>query len=54
SKDKKEEQLKCFNWNKTGHFIADFPESSFKDNGKKNNFKRENFKNKIKKSLMAT
>ncbi|MCH90026.1 serine/threonine protein kinase SRPK1 [Trifolium medium] len=33
SKDKKEEQLRCYNCNKTGHFIADCPESSLKDKG---------------------
>ncbi|MCI28629.1 serine/threonine protein kinase SRPK1, partial [Trifolium medium] len=29
--DKKEKQLRCYNCNKVGHFIADCPKSSLKD-----------------------
>ncbi|MCI26980.1 serine/threonine protein kinase SRPK1, partial [Trifolium medium] len=54
SGSKEGEQLKCYNCSKTGHFIADCLEFSFKDKEKKSNSWKENFKSKVRKILMAT
>ncbi|MCH82351.1 serine/threonine protein kinase SRPK1, partial [Trifolium medium] len=53
SGSKEEEQLKCYNCSKTGHFIAECPDLSLKDEGKRSNSKKKNFKSRVKKSLMA-
>ncbi|WJX61935.1 25S rRNA (cytosine(2870)-C(5))-methyltransferase [Trifolium repens] len=52
TKDKKEEQSKCFKCNKPGHFIADCPENKSRSN--KQNSNKERYKNKVKKNFLAT
>ena len=52
SKDKKEDQSKCFKCNKPGHFIADCPEN--KSRSSKQSSSKERYNSKIKKSLLAT
>ncbi|KAK2435811.1 putative mitochondrial protein [Trifolium repens] len=52
SKDKKEEQNKCFKCNKPGHFIADCPENLSKSSKRTSN--KERYKSKLKKGFLAT
>jgi hypothetical protein len=52
TKDKKEEQSKCFQCNKPGHFIADCPDNKSKSNKKSSS--KEKYKNKVKKNFLAT
>ncbi|WJX24547.1 hypothetical protein P8452_13641 [Trifolium repens] len=52
SKDKKEEQNKCFKCNKPGHFIADCPENLSKTSKRTSN--KERYKSKLKKGFLAT
>ncbi|KAK2443928.1 bromodomain-containing protein [Trifolium repens] len=52
SKDKKEEQSKCFKCNKPGHFIADCPENLSKNPKRTSN--KERYKSKLKKGFLAT
>jgi len=52
-KSPRKEEKGCFNWKKTGPFIAECPDLQ-KDKSKKPIFKSNKFKKQIKKSLMAT
>jgi len=54
---KKEDQKRCFNCKKSGHFIAKCPDlqkEKSKDKSKKSSFNSRKFRKQIKKSLMAT
>jgi len=54
---KKEDQKRCFNCKKSGHFIAECPDlqkEMSKDKSKKSSFNSRKFRKQIKKSLMAT
>jgi hypothetical protein len=51
SKDKKEEQNKCFKCNKPGHFIAECPENKSKSNKKSSS--KEKYKSRVKKSFFG-
>jgi len=54
---KKEDQKRCFNCKKLGHFIAECPDlqkEKSKDKSKKSSFNSRKFKKKIKKSMIAT
>ncbi|KAK2409825.1 hypothetical protein QL285_045226 [Trifolium repens] len=52
TKEKKEEQSKCFKCNKPGHFIVDCPEN--KSRSSKRSSSKERYKTKVKKSFLAT
>ncbi|KAK2381034.1 hypothetical protein QL285_068675 [Trifolium repens] len=52
TKDKKEEQSKCFKCNKHGHFIADCPENLSRSS--KRTSSKEKYKSKLKKGFLAT
>jgi len=54
---RKEDQKGCFNYKKSGHFIADCPDlqkEKSKDKSKKSTFKSNKIKKQIKQILMAT
>ncbi|XP_050888860.1 uncharacterized protein LOC127094028 [Lathyrus oleraceus] len=53
SKDNIDDQKKCFNCKKHGHFIDDCP-GLLRERSKKEGFQKDNFMNKLKKILMAT
>jgi hypothetical protein len=52
TKEKKEEQNKCFKCNKPGHFIADCPENQNRSSKKTSS--KEKYKSKLKKGFLAT
>ncbi|WJX62100.1 hypothetical protein P8452_47132 [Trifolium repens] len=52
TKEKKEEQNKCFKCNKPGHFIADCPENQSRSS--KRTSSKEKYKSKLKKGFLAT
>ncbi|KAK2456470.1 gag-protease polyprotein [Trifolium repens] len=52
SKDKEEDQSKCFKCNKPGHFIADCPENLSRNSKRTSN--KERYKSKLKKGFLAT
>ncbi|KAI5448387.1 hypothetical protein KIW84_015705 [Lathyrus oleraceus] len=53
SKEKKDDQKGCFNYEKLGHFIVECPELQ-KHKPNKGSFQKDNFKNRFKKNLVAT
>jgi hypothetical protein len=50
SKDRKEDQNKCFKCNKSGHFIADCIDLN-KDKSKKKSSSKEKYKNRVRKAF---
>ncbi|KAK2389934.1 serine/threonine-protein kinase rio1 [Trifolium repens] len=52
TKEKKEEQNKCFKCNKPGHFIVDCPENQSRSS--KRTSSKEKYKSKLKKGFLAT